>query len=284
MTTRPALIGLIATMLLAVAGCGDSDDATTTATDPGIEHVHGLGVDPADNTLYAATHFGLFRLPENGPAERVGDNYQDTMGFTVVGPNRFLGSGHPDLQDPDLPPLLGLIESTNAGRNWKSLSLLGEADFHALSFRHGSVYGYDATNQRFMVSRDRTTWQTRSQPADLIAFAVDPGDADHVLATTSTGGLASTDGGRTWTSAPSPIVVLSWADDGTLAGVGVDGGLYLSADSGVTWEQTGELPGPPEAFLVVDSRTLVAAVQDLGLYESTDSGVSWNLRHRDQPS
>jgi hypothetical protein len=36
------------------------------------------------------------------------------MGFTIVGPNRFLGSGHPDLRD-DLPPLLGLIESTNRG-------------------------------------------------------------------------------------------------------------------------------------------------------------------------
>ncbi|MBW3550306.1 MAG: alanine:cation symporter family protein [Proteobacteria bacterium] len=39
------------------------------------------------------------------PAERIGDRRQDTMGFTVVGPRRYLGSGHPDLRD-ELPPLL----------------------------------------------------------------------------------------------------------------------------------------------------------------------------------
>ncbi len=26
--------------------------------EPGLEHTHGLGVDPADGVLYAATHFG----------------------------------------------------------------------------------------------------------------------------------------------------------------------------------------------------------------------------------
>ena len=40
--------------------------------DPGIEHVHGLGVDPADGVLYAATHYGLFRLPEGGEADARG--------------------------------------------------------------------------------------------------------------------------------------------------------------------------------------------------------------------
>jgi hypothetical protein len=47
----------------------------------------------------------MYRVGEGErTAERLGDRYQDTMGFTIVGPNRFLGSGHPDLRD-DLPPL-----------------------------------------------------------------------------------------------------------------------------------------------------------------------------------
>jgi hypothetical protein len=81
------------------------------------------------------------------------------MGFTVVGPDHFLGSGHPDVRDKQLydlqrRPLLGLVESRDADRNWQPLSLLGEADFHALRVAHGLVYGYDATRQRFMVSAD----------------------------------------------------------------------------------------------------------------------------------
>ena len=80
------------------------------AARPAPEHVHGLGINPADGALYVATHTGLFRMERgsddwpNGSGTRL----QDTMGFAVVGPDRFLGSGHPDLRD-DLPPLLGLI-------------------------------------------------------------------------------------------------------------------------------------------------------------------------------
>ena len=62
-------------------------------------HVHGLGVDPGDGMLYAATHSGLFKIPEQGEAERVANRAQDTMGFSIVGPGRFIGSG-PDVDAP----------------------------------------------------------------------------------------------------------------------------------------------------------------------------------------
>lgn len=158
--------------------------------------MHGLGVDPADGALYAATHFGLFRLPADGPeATRVANRYQDTMGFTVVGPNSFLGSGHPDSRE-DLPPRLGLIESTDGGESWQPLSLAGEADFHTLHAAHGNVYGYEAGSGEFMVSDDRVEWETRSRLA-MRDFAVSPTDPDTLLATTERGLARSTDGGRT---------------------------------------------------------------------------------------
>jgi photosystem II stability/assembly factor-like uncharacterized protein len=279
---RTAVIGLIAALGLAVASCGDEDEERSAASEPGVHHVHGLGIDPEGGSLYAATHYGLFRIPATGAARRVGDSYQDTMGFTVVGPQHFLGSGHPDLQDPGLPPLLGLIESRDAGRNWQPVSLLGEADFHALSFRHDTVYGYDATNERFMVSGDRRSWDLRSQLPGLVSFAVDPVGPDHVLATTSSGMIESRDGGRTWGPVPAPpVAFLSWADDGTLAGAGAAADVYASADGGATWSEVGTLPGLPEALLAVDGQTLVAAVQELGIYESRDGGRNWQLRYRD---
>jgi hypothetical protein len=83
----------VVSLSLGLAACTPGSDgsrvatATATATQElGLEHVHGLGVDPADGVLYAATHFGLWRIPEQGQATRVADRYQDTMGFTVVGP------------------------------------------------------------------------------------------------------------------------------------------------------------------------------------------------------
>ena len=119
-----------------LAGCGGDDGGAASSepvvADAGPIHVHGLGINPSDNALFIATHTGLFRAPDGeSQATRVADRYQDTMGFTVVGPDHFLGSGHPDVRE-DLPPYLGLIESTDAGVTWEPVSLLGERDFHVL--------------------------------------------------------------------------------------------------------------------------------------------------------
>ncbi len=272
--TARFVVGLFALVTVA-AGCGsDNGDEATTGAD--IEHVHGLGVDPADGAVYAATHNGLFRVPDAGDPELVGDNQQDTMGFTVVGANHFLGSGHPDPADDDLPPLLGLIETTDAGREWEPRSLLGEADFHALAARHGLVYGYDATQQRFMVTSDRFDWDVRSSPPGLISLAVAPTDADRLIATTTSGVIASTDGGRTWSATESPVLAfVSWADDSTLAGAGPDGAIHVSTDGGESWTEVGSLRGPPEALLAIDRQALVAAASGHGVLRSNDGGATW---------
>lgn len=39
----------------------------------GFGHVHALGVDPADGVLYAAGHYGVFRVPVTGEPTRVAD-------------------------------------------------------------------------------------------------------------------------------------------------------------------------------------------------------------------
>src|SRR5687768_8840666 len=159
----PHSLALLAGLLLAGLIVGavafwqsrGSDDAASepvTPEDPGPVHVHGLGVNPSDQALFIATHTGLFRVGEGEQsAQRVGDRYQDTMGFTIVGPNRFLGSGHPDIneaREKNLPALLGLIESTDEGGSWQPISLSGEADFHVLRFACGRVYGYVASHDR----------------------------------------------------------------------------------------------------------------------------------------
>jgi hypothetical protein len=119
---------------LVVAGCGEATEPPSTVTpgDPGVIHVHALGRNPADGALFIATHTGLFRLgPRDESPERVAELYQDTMGFTVVGRDRFLGSGHPGSIEGD-PPFLGLIESRDAGASWHPVSLRGQVDFHVL--------------------------------------------------------------------------------------------------------------------------------------------------------
>jgi photosystem II stability/assembly factor-like uncharacterized protein len=156
-----------------------------------MAHVHGLGIDPADGMLLAGTHHGTFRVGEDGDVGQVGP-VQDFMGFTVVGAEHYLASGHPG-PGQDGPGNLGLIESTDGGRTWRTASLSGEADFHALEARHGRVYGH--SGGVLMVSEDMRTWQQRAA-VPLADLAVSPDDPQTVLATTEQGVAVSADEGR----------------------------------------------------------------------------------------
>lgn len=283
------LFGLLVVAILLLLVSGGDDRATPEgfsfedAAAPAVEHVHGLGINPGDGALYVATHFGTFRVTGHGEADRIGDSFQDTMGFTVVGADHFFGSGHPDV--PALregaPGLLGLIESTDAGGEWRELSLGGEVDFHALASAHGQVYGWDASSGRFLVSPDGKRWDERST-VDLQSFAVDPADPEHIVASLAAGLHDSIDGGRTWEllEGPSPAT-LSWDSSAGLWAAGADGTVHRSED-GRAWTAAGRLPGNPQAFLAGDQ--LYAAVEAEGvtsIVSSTNGGGTWKVRHRD---
>lgn len=275
---------LAATLALALAGCGEDSPPPPadqlSVEDAGAEHIHGLGVNPADDSLLIATHYGLFRAaPAQATAERVGESRQDTMGFTVIGPDRFLGSGHPDALT-DLPPLLGLIRSDDAGRSWGQVSLLGEADFHVLRAAGSQLYGFDATRARLLVSSDGgRTWGERTPPASVIDLAVDPANAQHLIASTEAGLFASRDGGRRWRPLSRDRVgLLAWTDQGLVL-VDGSGAAHRSSDAGRSFEPVGEIGGQPAA-LAAHGEALYVALQTNEVKASVDSGKTWRMRVR----
>lgn len=243
-----------------------------------MAHVHGLGVDPKDGALYAGTHQGLVRMPEAGDATLVADRVQDFMGFTVVGPGHYLASGHPGPGQGG-PSSLGLIESTDGGQTWRTLSLAGEADFHTLEARHGLVYGINAMTGAFTVSDDKRTWETRSQ-APLADFAVSPQSPDVIVGTTQQGPVASTDGGRTFQLLEgAPLLqFVSWADDGAVFGVQPDGAVHVSSDGGRTWAERGSVGAAPQAFTASTGEELFVAV-DGAILISRDGGETFDPGH-----
>lgn len=272
---RVILTFAVSTLL---AGC-TSDTRTSSGPDdahpPEMEHIHGLGIDPADSTLYAGTHYGLFRIPASGQPSLVGDHVQDFMGFTVVGPNHFLASGHPG-EGQGGPSSIGLIESTDAGQTWQPLSLSGEADFHSLDSVDGTIYGLNSMTGQLMASTDGRTRDVRSAEA-IADFAVEPTKPLTLIATTQQGPVISTDGGATYkplTSAPL-LVLVDWASDGTLVGVAPDGNVYRSSDGGEAWETRGKLAGPPEAVDVEDADAIYAAANGK-VWRSTDGGRTFS--------
>lgn len=285
-----SLVVLLAVAPAAALGaCGgdDGDNGGGGAADqePGgeraLEHIHGLGVDPADDALIIATHFGLFRVPE-GEQEPVpvGESEQDVMGFSVIGADHFLGSGHPSAEQSDLPPNLGLIESQDGGETWENVSLLGEADFHVLRAAGERVYGVNSADGMLMASENGgQDWEERTPPGPVIDLAIDPDDPEHVVISTDEQLFESPNGGAGWRPlAEAPPGLVAWPDADALYKVDAQGAASVSDDGGRSWREAGgSIGGQPVAFAAADG-DLYAALADTRVMRSSDGGASWQVR------
>ena len=285
---RPHLVALA--LALAATGCGGGDegepvsrDASAVSTDAGPVHVHGLGINPKDGALFIATHTGLFRAgAKDRTSARVADRFQDTMGFTVVGPDRFLGSGHPDPRERQ-PPFLGLIESRDAGASWKPVSLQGERDFHVLEAQGGHVYGYgtdfDSREATLLASDDGgRTWQERTPPEPLVSLAIDPGDPNRIIASGESSLHRSVDGGRRWRSLGGKPALVAWMSRERVFAVNFEGAVLRSDGAGGDWREVGDIGGEPAAFEGGGPDELYVALHDGTVKRSTDGGGSWAVR------
>lgn len=279
MNKRPAAMAATALALaLTLASCsgnGDSADSTGSSAASGttVSHIHGLGLDPGDQRLYVATHEGIYTPGPKGEPDLVGDSKDDFMGFTVAGDKTFYASGHPASGGNK-----GLIKSTDAGETWKSLSLSGESDFHALESAHGTVYGYDVTNGLVRTTKDGVSWKDGAR-LEALDMAVSPGDPGVVLATTAEGVARSGDGGRTFAPGKEPVMAfLSWTAKNGLYGIDTSGGLNRSTDGGTTWKKVSTVPGGrPQALTAVGAEHVLAATQT-GVFESKDGGKTFSKR------
>jgi hypothetical protein len=258
---RSVVLAAAAMSLLLVAGvaaCGGDDSPGRPAEQQpageteGVHHIHGLGVDPSNGTLYVATHTGLFQAAKGEQRmQRIGDSAQDIMGFAVVGRDRFIGSGHPDPDDTSSPPNLGLVESRDGGKTWMSISLLGEADFHVLHSSGQRIYGYDGTHGRLMVSSDAgREWAQRAPPAAMFDLAIDPRDPDRIVASTERGVFSSANAGKAWRPLRDDTAgLLAWPAADRLYLVDGQGQIQRSGDGGRQWQPTGSIGGQPVAFI-----------------------------------
>jgi hypothetical protein len=280
------LLGLVVATPALVSCRGDdrrSDEPTlkpeqpVAATDPGLQHIHGLGV--RGDTLYIATHTGLWIAPRGQTkAQRFGSSRQDIMGFSVVSSDRFIGSGHPD-PSQNLPPNLGLIESRDAGRTWKNVSLLGEADFHVLESAGSRIYGFNGVQARLMVSVDGgRRWAQRTPPGAMFSLAIDPRSSQKIVVATERGISSSPDGGRNWQSLSGQLAgLLAWPAANRLFLVDGSGQVSRSSDGGRNWRAVGSIQGQPAAF-IAQGNALYAAIHDGTVKRSVDDGRSWSVR------
>lgn len=206
---------------------------------------------------------------------RIADRYQDTMRFTVVGPDQFLASGHRDVRE-NKPPRLGLIRSVDAALTWEPVSLGGESDLHAIVVVGSSIIAMDASEGALLVSSDAgRTWSTLSN-VELAVLAVEPDDTGTMVGTDFAGRmLRSDDSGRTWRPTGGPVLrTLAWDSAVGLIGADASGVVFASADAGSSWRQVGDLAGVGPVVTTADG--VVYAATDVGkIFRSSDGGRSW---------
>ncbi|MGW6130823.1 F510_1955 family glycosylhydrolase [Cellulomonas sp. NPDC055163] len=249
-------------------------DETDSAGLPGA-HTHGVGINPADDLVYLATHEGLFRYDETGP-KRVGPVI-DLMGFTVAGPDHFYASGHPGA-GTDMANPVGLMESTDAGETWTALSREGESDFHAMTASDAGVVAFDGA--ALQATSDGVRWGDLDVPVPPFAMDVSP-DGRTIVVTSQEGPVRSTDAGASWDRLEeAPLLqVVDWADTSTVVGVTPDGDVTLSEDAGATWAPAATLPGPPQAVAAhraADGSLRVVAVTQDTVLESVDLAAGFD--------
>jgi len=267
-------------LLAALAGgCGnDAPPAVRDTEGDSSEHVHGLGFNPGDGAVFMATHSGLWRWePGTRRMAPVGRLRRDIMGFTVLGPDRFLASGHPAPGERG-PPFLGLVESRDAGATWTPKSLYGRADLHIIRPAGRRLYAVDSANGALLsTTDDGRSWRVRPPPGSLLDLAVHPREPDHLLAVTDSGLQRSTDAGRTWRPLGDRVGVLAWTAPHELYLVDRNGTVAISADGGRSFERLGAIEGAPVA-IAYDAERLFVVVEDATIWESRDDGRSWRRR------
>lgn len=265
-------------LAMTLVACG-ADDGRRTASQPtvGPEHIHTLAVNPSDGALFAAAHSGLFRMTtEQDRLTLVPGSEQDTMGLAVIGPDRFLASGHP----PDGASALGLIETSDAGRSWRPLALEGRADLHVIRSGKRTFYAHDvASNRLFEGAPGSAGLAVRATPpGTTIDLAVDPRDDRRVFAATDRGFFLSTNAGRRWRRLDRTRTGLMAFRGTTLVMVDGQGRVSALARLGRPWRVVGVLPNRVAALTAAPDGRLYAALIDDSVSVSDDGGRTWHKR------
>ncbi len=289
-----------AAIALAAGGCGSSSppDGARERSDRLVDfskkppYVNALDVDPRTKDFLLTTNRGFFRIaPGSGRVRRVratvaaGDRRSPVGTFLellVTGPGRLIGSGHPDRQGA-LPAFLGVIRSDDAGRTWRVISRLGDADLHKIVLAHGRMYAFDAVLSALLISRDggRTFAENFTPRGLIIDFEVDPADPRRVVASNGGELFRSQDEGASW----RPIdrregIRLAWPAPDALYRALKDGAVQRSADGGDSWQDAGSVDGEPYKFHAIGADELYLALSDGTIMHTTDAAKTWKAVFR----
>ncbi|MBS1807845.1 MAG: hypothetical protein JST84_06620 [Acidobacteria bacterium] len=275
---------------------GTTWERITPDNDPELRNFHSVATDPRDaNVIFVGTTHLPWKTADGGLTwTRAGTKEtgmiddSDIFCISIDGTN-------PDTMF--MSACSGIYKSTNASEKWTKIQGIPFTSRRThVIFQHPSrpEVVFAGTTEGLWYTKDGgQTWSMggMSPRRQVInAVAIHPEQPDRVyIGTEDNGILISTDGGETFE--PSNLGFINRqirvvAHDRTergrvYAGIsfdGANGGLYVSEDSGLTWQQSGRGMGISDVYAIHQSlerpETIYAGTNH-GLYRSEDRGLSW---------
>lgn len=190
-----------AALLLVSVAAGARAEPTT------LMHMHGLAYSADGKQLMVPSHHGL-AIYEDGKWNTAPGPQHDYMGFSATA-KHYYSSGHP-APGSGLTNPFGLIRSADGGKSWTKLGLEGESDFHLLAtgWNTNAVYVWiERPNSRMKQSglhfttNDGLAWKrvgAAGAEGDPTALAAHPDNAALVAVVTTKGVYLSRDSGETF--------------------------------------------------------------------------------------
>ncbi|SIS48072.1 F510_1955 family glycosylhydrolase [Salimicrobium flavidum] len=171
-----------------------------------IEHVHGMGYTDAEGITFAS-HQGLKIFREGEWMETPFHN-NDYMGFNAI-ENGMYVSGHPGEDTTDLENPIGLQKGKATKEGLENLGFEGGSDFHILGvgYENEAIYLLNSQpdpeldtgfHRSFDQGESFERMAAENLPGDVFQLAVHPVEETVVAAATKSGVYLSTDSGDTF--------------------------------------------------------------------------------------
>ena len=239
----------------------------------GTQDVHSLSFVGGDTQhLLFGHHRGVLQSIDGGRTWTALSVRDDAMSLTRADDGSIVIAGH-----------LVLSGSSDGGLTWAPIP----ADLPSLDI-HGFTRDPSDPTRMWADLATGGLWESRNggvnwvlvRPDNVVfPLAVSDGSTTTLLAVDATGLVASTDGGRTFTTRGEPptypMTSLSAATGGQTLYVGAVDGLFRSGDGGRTWASTGYTGSALAVATSPDGATVAVVSRETEFYRSSDRGATW---------
>jgi Protein of unknown function (DUF1541) len=219
-----AVIAIVVLLITGAATFFTKDNVNTGSVE--LTHIHGLGFTKDGSEIYVPAHDGL-KVFSNGQWSEAAGEKHDYMGFSMVD-DGFYSSGHP-APDSSMKNPFGIVRSTNMGEDLKTLGLYGEIDFHGMDvgYNNHAIYVFNPKENSQMDDTgiyysldDTKTWNKSGMKGikgQVSAIAVHPDQEEVIAVSTNQGIFLSKDSGDTFEELSDvPTSALSFSNQGKL--------------------------------------------------------------------